>query len=218
MQKTIHNATISVGKSEVKTIVIRLQPIMHEILVDCNVDKARVYVDNVDYGRVGKIMLPQGEHKIRVQSDGFLDSEKDIMITSSTEDLSFILKENTKVTHIHATPVTIYASNSTKIFKNGKKIKGWSVCDYLKRKKIVIVGATIMFMPGEYLLTTNSGGEKKIIVDSTPFDVHFSEGQSSSSVQPQNDSNHSNYRNADRIINSINNTSRWNYLRRSRKW
>ena len=154
------NSTIIVGKNEVKTITIRLHPILHSVTVGSNVNNARVYVDNVDYGRVGKLMLPQGEHNIRVQADGFVDSEKNVMITSSTAPLSFILKENAKVTHVHATPVKILSSSS-RIYKNNKQIKGWTT------------GATIMFMPGEYMLSDDEGNTKIIIVGTKPMLVRL---------------------------------------------
>ena len=154
------NNIITIGKNEVKTITIRLNPILHPVTIGSNVDNARVYVDNIDYGRVGKLMLPQGEHNIRVQADGFVDSEKDVLITSSTAPLSFILKENARVTHIHATPVII-TSRSSKIYKNNKQIKGWKN------------GATIMFMPGKYMLSDDEGNTKIIIVGTKPMLVRL---------------------------------------------
>jgi hypothetical protein len=105
-------------------------------------------------------MLPQGEHNIRVQADGFVDSEKNVMITSSTAPLSFILKENARVTHVHATPVKILSSSS-RIYKNNKQIKGWTT------------GATIMFMPGEYMLSDDEGNTKIIIVGTKPMLVRL---------------------------------------------
>ena len=151
---------ISVAKSEVKTFVIQLIPITHEVYVQCNVDKARVFVDNIDYGKVGKIMIPQGEHDIRVQADGYVDSEIHVTVGEPTDFLSFVLKENRRITHVHATPVKIY-SDSPSIYKNNKKIKEWTN------------GATIMFMPGTYELSDEDGNSKKIIVGSEPFEVHL---------------------------------------------
>ena len=154
----IKEGTISVGKSEVKTFSVRLMPITHEVLVGSNVDKARVYVDNIDYGSIGKMMIPQGEHMIRVQAEGYVDEEKKVFVNASTAPLSFILKENKRVTHVHATPVTIYSSSST-VYKNNKRIKEWSN------------GAAIMFMPGKYLLSDDTGASKKIVVGSEPMTV-----------------------------------------------
>lgn len=151
---------ISVAKSEVKTFIIRLPPITHEVDVKCNVEKARVFVDNIDHGKIGKVMIPQGEHTIRVQAEGYVDSEKHVSIGSSTDYLSFVLKENKRVTHVHATPVQIY-SDSPSIYKDNKKIKEWSD------------GEVILFMPGKYQLSDDRGNTKKIIVTSKPMTVHL---------------------------------------------
>lgn len=158
----IKEGVISVAKSEVKTIPIRLMPITHEVIVGSNVNKARVFVDNIDYGQVGKLIIPQGEHIIRVQAEGYVDFERQVFVNASTGPLSFILKENKRTTHVHATPVTIFAPNSPNVYKNGKKIKEWTN------------GATIMFMPGRYLLSTfERGNEKEILVGSEPMTVYL---------------------------------------------
>lgn len=152
------NGVFTIGKSEAKTITVRLQPIMHEVLVGSNVESARVFVDNIDYGGIGKMLIPQGLHKIRVQADGYVDQEREVEVIADIDPQSFILKENRRVTHIHATPVTIY-SKSTSIYKNNKKIKEWSN------------GATIMFMPGKYLLSDDKGNTRKIIVRNEPMEI-----------------------------------------------
>jgi hypothetical protein len=154
------NGSFTIGKSEAKIITVRLQPIMHEVTVGCNIGNARVFVDNMDYGDVGKMFIPQGLHKVRVQAYGYVDSEKDVNVSATTGSLSFLLKENKKVTHIHATPVTIY-SNSTSIYKNNKRNKEWKH------------GATIMFMPGKYLLSDDQGNTKKIAVGDNPMEIRF---------------------------------------------
>ena len=101
---------------------------------------------------------PQGKHTIRVQADGYIDDEKDVSISSYTRNLSFVLKENKNITHIHATPVTIY-SRSSCIYKNNKKIKEWKN------------GRPVMFMPGKYLLSDDRGNTQKIEVTSQPMNV-----------------------------------------------
>ena len=154
----LKEGSISVKNTEVKTISIRLTPITHKVHVVCNVDDARVFIDNIDYGQVGKIIIPQGEHIIRVQAEGYVDSERNVQINSSTKSISFDLKENKRVTHIHATPVTIY-SKSSSIYKNNKKIKEWKN------------GATIKFMPGKYLLSDDKGRTREIIVGDKPMEV-----------------------------------------------
>ena len=153
--------TVSVGKSEAKTISVRLQPITYEVLVESNVKSARVFVDNIDYGGVGKLMIPQGTHTIRVQADGYVDMERSVIVNSSATPLSFILKKNKRTTHIHATPVTIYAPQSARIYKNNKKIEEWTN------------GAVIMFMPGKYMLSDDFGNTQKITVGSEPMTVNL---------------------------------------------
>ena len=152
--------TISLKASEVKTMPIRLTPIITQVLFECNVKNAHVFVDNVDYGRVGNLPIPNGRHVLRLQAEGYLDAQKDITINSYTTNLSFVLEENKQVTHIHATPVKIYSSSSS-IYKNNKKIKEW------------YNGATIMFMPGKYKLTDDYGKGKKIVVGSEPMEIHL---------------------------------------------
>ena len=158
------SGNFSIGKSEVKTLAVQLTPILHEVNVGCNIDNARVYVDNVDYGGIGKRFLPQGNHTIRLQADGYEDSEQTVEISSDTKFLSFILKENKRITHIHATPVRIISSSSC-IYKNNKKIKNW------------YSGATIMFMPGKYKLSDDNGHTKKITVGSEPMVVRLFDKQ-----------------------------------------
>lgn len=155
--QTLTNS-VTVGKTEAKTITVQLQPIMHEVLVRSNVSKARVYVDNIDYGGIGKKQIPQGMHKIRVQAEGYIDMQQDIDVNAKTGSISFVLKENKKVAHVHATPVTIISSSSS-VYKNNKKIKDWHS------------GATILFMPGKYLISDDNGNTKKIKVESTPLTV-----------------------------------------------
>ena len=154
------NGNFTIGTSEAKTLTIKLRPVMHEVLVSSNVGNARVFVDNIDYGGVGKLQIPQGKHTIRVQADGYIDNEKDVSISSYTRNLSFVLKENKNITHIHATPVTIY-SRSSCIYKNNKKIKEWKN------------GRPVMFMPGKYLLSDDRGNTKKIEVGKNPMEVHL---------------------------------------------
>ena len=153
------NGSFSIGKNQVKTITVRLQPITYQIKVNCNVPTARVFIDNIDYGSIGMINLPQGRHKLRIQAKGYLDTERDVIINSTTKDLYYNLKKNSKEKHIHAVPVTIYAPLSSCIYKNNKKLEGWSN------------GATIMFMPGKYLLSDDRGDTYKIVVKDKPLEV-----------------------------------------------
>ena len=154
------SGTLSIGKTEVKTLSLRLMPITHEVLIGCNINKARVFIDNVDYGQIGRVFIPQGQHKIRVQADGYVDSEKIVNVVASMKPLSFILKENKRVKHIHATPVTIISKSSI-VYKNNKQIKEWSN------------GTPVMFMPGKYLISDDLGNTKKIVVGTEPLEVNL---------------------------------------------
>lgn len=152
--------SVTVEKGEKKTVTKKLQPIMHNVEVNCNVSNSQVFIDNVFFGNTGKIRIPQGMHTIRIQHEGYLDTEDKVNISSNTGTLTYTLKKNKNVKEIHATPVTIYSSSS-KIYKNYKQIKGWTN------------GATIMFMPGKYLLTDDYDNEKEIVVGTKPMTVKF---------------------------------------------
>jgi hypothetical protein len=56
--------------------------------VTCNVSSAHVFVDNIDYGKVGKLQMPQGQHVVRIQADGYLDNEETIGISADTPQLT----------------------------------------------------------------------------------------------------------------------------------
>ncbi len=155
------DGTIMVGRSEVKTITVHLHPITHEVVVRSNVGKARVFVDNYDYGHIGRLFLPQGVHTIRVQANGYIDEEQTININESTKSIPFILKENKRTKHIHATPVVIFASKSKNVYKDNKKITEW------------FNGATIMFMPGKYDISDDNGNKQKLVVGSEPITIHL---------------------------------------------
>ncbi len=153
---------INIGKTEVKTLSVRLQPIMHDVIIGCNVKNSRIYVDNIDYGSPGQLKIPQGKHNIRVQADGYVDSEQNVEISATTGHLSFILNENKIVTHIHATSVTINASDTPCIFINNKKVKGWRS------------GVPIMLMPGRYIVTAfDRGREREIVVGTEPITINL---------------------------------------------
>ena len=157
-----HNSSITIGNSEAKTVTVSLLPIMHDVLIESNVRNARVLVDNIDYGEIGKLSIPQGMHSIRVQAVGYIDLEQTVNICSTTGHLSFVLNKNQKTVHIHATPVTIYASNTPCIFINNKKIKEWTN------------GATIMLLPGSYSVSAFERGRcKDIVVGSEPMVIEL---------------------------------------------
>lgn len=152
------NGSVTVAKGENVTKTLRLQPITHEVTVSCNVGSAHVFVDNVDYGRVGKLRIPQGNHQIRVQADGYIDANKTVNITVGMSQLNYTLKKNENVIDVHATPVTII-SDSKHIYKNNKELKGWKS------------GTPVMFMPGKYMLSDDNGKSKIITVGSEEMEV-----------------------------------------------
>ena len=154
------HGSITIGKSEVKTLNVNLIPYTQQILIKCNVENARVFVDNIDYGEVGNIIIPHGKHKLRVQAEGHLDEEKEVQINSTTNTtIQFVLKENRNVRHIHAVPVTIFAPNSNSIYKNNKKIDEWTN------------GAAIKFMPGKYMISDDRGRTYKLLVGNSPMTI-----------------------------------------------
>ena len=152
------SGTVTVAAGETKTQSLRLQPITHEVNVTCNVSSAHVFVDNIDYGKVGKLQMPQGQHVVRIQADGYLDNEETIGISADTPQLTYNLKKNENRIDIHATPVTIISS-SKRIYKNNKELKGWTS------------GKPIMFMPGKYMISDVNDNYKIIEVGSKPMKV-----------------------------------------------
>jgi len=154
------NGTISIDKTETKTVPITLQPITYEILIISNVSDARVFVDNIDYGTVGKITIPQGMHKIRLQADGYIDKEQECNVNATTKNISFELRENKRTLHIHPTPVKIFSAGRA-IYKNNKEIKGW------------VSGQEILLMPGKYEISNDYDVSKIIEVGTKPMEVHL---------------------------------------------
>ena len=155
---TPKEGVIQVSEGENKTIALELKPIMHSVKVSSNVGDAHVFIDNVDYGKIGMLELPQGNHRIRIQGDGYLDVEDNINIQSETSSLSYLLKKNKNIKEIHATPVTIISS-SKNIYKNNKRLEDWES------------GLPIKFMPGEYMLSDDRGNSKIIQVGTSPMKV-----------------------------------------------
>ena len=156
--------SLSVEKGESKTVKKRLKYILHGVLVDCKPSDALVFVDNVNYGKAGKLNLPQGRHNIRIQAEDYLNAEEDIDITAETGVLSYTLKKNKNVKEIHAVPVTIYSlSKSPKIYKNNYEIIGWKN------------GSVVKFMPGKYLLSDDYRNEYKLVVKegASPMTLKF---------------------------------------------
>ena len=122
--------------SGTEAVSVRLRPETVPVVISCNVGNATVFVDNVSYGKPGRIMLPKGVHEVSVRANKYLDKNQTVLITSSLSTLSFNLEKNQgQTTVINPTPIRIY-SNSIHLYKNNKEIKGWSD------------GAVVYFMPG----------------------------------------------------------------------
>ncbi len=156
----LKSGVIDVGKTEAKTMSIRLEPFMHRCQVKGNVSSAHVLIDNIDYGTVGTMLLPQGRHDIRIQADGYIDAVFENYHIASSMTIPFTLEKNVNYTHVHATPVTIISSASA-VYLDNKKIEGW------------ISGKPVMLMPGKYLLTDDNKSKEKIIVGSEPITVEL---------------------------------------------
>lgn len=153
------NGTVTVGDSETKTLSLQLQPIMHEVNIKCNAAEARVIIDNIEYGKAGRLMLPQGRHSLRIFAPNYLEIEGEIDIESTTKMLTYHLEKNQN--KVRAVPVTIY-SNSKRLYKNQRLIPEWHN------------GATIKFLPGKYMLSDDDGNEKIIDVRvDTPQTIKF---------------------------------------------
>lgn len=157
---------ISAGSESVARSIV-LQPLTTEVTVKCNHERsARVFVDNVDYGKVGTLNIPLGNHNIRVVSKGYIDGNRDVSITSLTHELSFQISKNRgQQIDIHATPVKIIA-NTKHIYKNNKRVKEWRSS-----------GDEIRLMPGKYLLTTKSNKRNFVEIGTEPMTITFRNGK-----------------------------------------
>lgn len=160
---------VTVGKSEAKTLTVKLQPIMHRVKVYGNVKNARIIVDNIDYGKVGFVNLPQGSHHIRITADGYKDFTEMVNINADTDWFHFLLDDNHVVEHIYPTAVTIH-SNGTKVYVNNKPVKEWSAGN-----------RTINLIPGKYVISDDLNNNKKIIVETSPIEVTLGGATQSSS-------------------------------------
>lgn len=157
--------TISAKTGKEAKVSAELQWIRHTVDVRCNVGNAQVYVDDIYYGKPGKMSLPQGRHTIGVKAKDHIDMTQTVDINSGTLPLNFTLKKNENKVVIGSVAVTIYSlSNSSRIYKNQRQIKEW--------KKS---GDVVNFMPGKYLLSDDDYNEYKLVVKkgSAPMTVRF---------------------------------------------
>ncbi len=155
--------TVQIGKNENKSCALSLKPIMHTVKVDCNVRNSHVFIDNVDYGETGMLSLPQGNHRIRIQKDGYLDIEENVDIQGNMRPLSYSLKKNKNIKEVHATPVRVF-SNSSRIYKNNKELEDWNKS-----------GDVVLIMPGKYEISDDNGAVKRVEVGADSLEVYLGE-------------------------------------------
>lgn len=159
------NGVINVVEGETQQTTIILEPILHNVEIKCNISDAKVFVDDVDYGRVGKKMLPQGEHRIRIQATNYNDIEEVREITASTTKLQYKLDKNINTVHIHPVQVKIFAETKN-LYINGKKVKGWKN------------GDVVNLMPGKYQFQDDKGHtvKEEVFGSTTSLTLPFKRG------------------------------------------
>lgn len=105
-------------------VSVQLQPTTVPVTFKCNVD-ANVYVDDINYGKVGLLNIPIGDHKIRLVCKGYKDYESSLSINSDVPLLSFEMEKNKgKQIDIHPVKVTIHCKTES-LYKNNKKMDDW---------------------------------------------------------------------------------------------
>lgn len=157
------NVTISNNVTPKK---IRLIPKTAEVKIDCNVSSAHVYVDDVDYGRVGNVQLPLGKHTLRFSADGYLDeTEENYNLTQFNNQIEITLKKNKgKIVEIHPVAIKIIC-NSKKLYKNNKPYDGWQS------------GSEVLFMPGaKCVLSDDAGNRYKFVAGSESTTITLEDG------------------------------------------
>lgn len=159
--------SFTVTDADAKAIAVTLRPKTMKVKVACNVKSASVFVDDVFYGRPGKLTLPQGRHTLRLHADGYIDKEQTFTIYPETlkEAVAFDLAKNKNQVDIHAVAVTIYSKGNA-VYKNNKKIPEWRH------------GQPIKMMPGKYLISDDINNEQEIEVTAgKPLKVYLGASQ-----------------------------------------
>ena len=163
------DSQVVVGVGEIVSHFTKMNPVMRDVEITCNVKGAQIFIDGISYGKVGKLSVPIGLHRIRIQKDGYLDEDHLVDFSSSDSLLTYTLKKNKKYIEVYPTPVCIHTEPScSKVYKNNKRLKEW--------KKS---GDTVFIMPGNYILSDNMGHRYKIRIDSPyPLNIHLTENSS----------------------------------------
>ena len=145
---------------EVKVLSVNLKATYQDMNVNCNVKSAHIFIDDIDYGRVGKCTLPQGTHYVRIQADGYVDDERTMDITPTARTINCELQENKEIKHINPVPIKVI-TKASRIFKNNKQIKDWKN------------GMPVMMMPGKYELSTSTHFKTIIVEENTPQTIRL---------------------------------------------
>lgn len=113
--------SFSINSPTSKTIMARLQPILVNVTFQGNRDHATVFIDNVNYGTVGTIKVPEGRHQLRIEDDGYLDYQ-DNVVFQDNKTIPFVLNRNNNVKDVHAVSITVMTS-SKRLYKNNKLVR-----------------------------------------------------------------------------------------------
>lgn len=161
IQETGH---VEVGNNYVP-INISLRPATVMVDVLTNPSSVNVLIDNVSYGKAGRIALPMGHHELRLVAKGYIDYVTNVNITPSTALPQYQLQKNKgRTIDIHAVPVKIYC-DSRHLYKNNKIIEEWSN------------GSKVMFMPGSSCRLSDDYGKGEVFrVGDSPMTIKLSDG------------------------------------------
>lgn len=144
------NGSVTVTNGVVP-VSIQLQPTTIPVTIKCNVD-ATVYVDDINYGKIGLLNIPIGKHKIRLARKGYIDSEREVSINSNNSLLLFEMEKNKgELIDIHPVKVTILCRTEC-LYKNNKKIENWHG-----------YGSVILMMPNSKCRISDDYGKGAIL-------------------------------------------------------
>lgn len=144
---------------------VTLRPLTVEMDFITTPSNSEVYIDDVNYGKSGRLSVPLGEHYIRITSKGYLDYTDTLNITNDMAPLTVNLQKNKgQVIDIHPVGVKIIC-NTDVLYKNNKKIDGWRT------------GDTVYFMPGTSCRLSDDYGNGAILrVGNSPMTITMENG------------------------------------------
>ena len=167
-----YRGSFSILNPTSKTIAVKLKPVQVEVGFRCNINEASLYIDDINYGdicndSVRHFSVPEGKHNSRVQADGFLDWDRDVVFSKYFPTVEASLYKNTNQHDIHAVEVNVF-TNSKRLYKNNKLVKEYTLC----RDKDGNMGYTIYLMPGKYLLSDGFSNKEIVTVEENkPFSI-----------------------------------------------